>query len=129
MDSVNTLCELGIDANLLSNPTRSTALHMAANTGASAETIAALVQQCGIHPDGALMNGDTSALYLAASNGHAVTVRALLRMGASPHFAMPEQSFLRSQELILSHQQGNVETVLVNAQPGHYVVQYMRTLG
>ena len=42
----------------------------------------ALVDSCGVRVD-ALLNGDTTALYLAAQRGHAASVKALLSLGRS----------------------------------------------
>eukprot|EP00793_Prasinoderma_coloniale_P001469 PRCOL_00005244-RA len=39
----------------------------------------------------ALVQGDTTALYLASQRGHVEAVRELLRLGAAPDFAMPKR--------------------------------------
>eukprot|EP01035_Chromulina_nebulosa_P030241 gene30241-40186_t len=87
--AVAVLCRHYANANLLTTSTRSNALHVAAHSNASEETIAALVNDCGLDPNNGLMNGDTTALYLAAVHGYPETVRALLKYGANPSFAMP----------------------------------------
>ena len=85
--SVRALCQLGADRQALTS-TGSTPLHVAAHAGACNETIRALIEDCGCDPD-ALMNGDTTAVYLAAQFGYTHTLIALLSHGASHSFAMP----------------------------------------
>ena len=85
--SVRALCLLGADRHALTS-TGSTPLHVAAHAGASNETIRVLIEDCRCNPD-ALMNGDTTAVYLAAQFGYTHTLTALLKYGASHSFAMP----------------------------------------
>ena len=117
--AVTALCGLGADPKALTS-TGSTALHVAAHTGASAATVAALlsvcvcgachvptadyspphiphaslslVQACHSDPE-ALMNGDTTAVYLAAQHGHTETLQALLAGGARHSHAMPASDY------------------------------------
>ena len=84
---VRALCQLGADHQALTS-TGSTPLHVAAHAGACNETIRALIKDCQCDPD-ALMNGDTTAVYLAAQFGYTHTLTALLLYGASHSFAMP----------------------------------------
>jgi ankyrin len=89
--AVTTLCKHGASV-LAVTSTGSTPLHTAAHSGASRDTIAALIRDCGSDP-ATLMNGDTTALYLAAQFGHTETVRALMEYGADPGFAMPRTAY------------------------------------
>ena len=100
--AIAVLCKHYANTNLLTTSTRSNALHVAAHSNASEETIAALVNDCGLDPNNGLMNGDTTALYLAAVHGYPETVRALLKYGANPSFAMPRSSLISNREIAVA---------------------------
>ena len=117
---ISVLCKLGANIHLSSSSTKSNALHVAAHSNASAATISALVRECGIDPNKELMNGDTTALYLAASHGFTGTVRALLRNGAKPTFAMPTNRFAESRDVIQVNGKISDSFSTVNSQPGHH---------
>ena len=85
------LCKRNANVNLLTS-TGSNPLHTAAHTGVEVDTITALIKNCNADHR-ALMNGDTTALYLAAQFGHTQTVRALLSNGVDPSFAMPRTAY------------------------------------
>lgn len=70
---VRELCGRGADISAVTS-TGSTPIHTAAHVGAGASTINALVSVCGSNVD-ALMNGDTTPLYLAAQFGHTECVK------------------------------------------------------
>ena len=100
--TVVVLCKHYASTKLLTTSTNSNALHVAAHCNASEETVAALINNCGLDPNDGLMNGDTTALYLAAVHGHTEAVKALLKYGANPSFAMPRSPLISSREIELA---------------------------
>ena len=76
----------------------STPLHVAAQKNASTATIHALVIDCGADVD-ALLNNDTTPLYLAAQAGCLGAISGLLQAGADVHFAMPVTQYRGSLDL------------------------------
>ena len=87
-DVVATTCELGAD------PDAATALggrplHAAAQRDRAACAAALLAAPCGADAE-TLLNGDTTALYIAAQEGFAETVKALTAGGASTDAAVAE---------------------------------------
>ena len=116
--AVTVLCKHYANTKLLTTSTSSNALHVAAHSNASEETIAALVNNCGLDPNNGLMNGDTTALYLAAVHGYAETVKALLKYGANPSFAMPRSSLITNREIAVSSARGQSFGSSINSQEG-----------
>jgi len=70
----------------------SSPLHTAAQKAASQETIFALVRDCGCFVD-ALLNDDTTPLYLAAQEGHVEALRGLILSNATVDFVMPHTAY------------------------------------
>jgi ankyrin repeat protein len=89
--TIPTLCQLGANTSAATS-TGTTPLHTAAQVGSNEQTVRALVIDCGIPVD-LLMNGDTTALYMASQHGHVHTVKALLALNASVNFAMPTTAY------------------------------------
>lgn len=88
---VSALCAAGADANARKT-TGGTPLHTAADCDQPRSVAALLAPPC--HADHTLlMNGDTSALYLASQRGFSVAAAALLDAGADPNFEMPNGVF------------------------------------
>ena len=71
--AVEALCLLGADPNAITS-TGGTSLHSAAHAGAGRAVVISLVTQCHANPD-ALLNEDTTPLYLAAQFGFSETIR------------------------------------------------------
>jgi hypothetical protein len=69
------------------------ALHTAADTNNTA-VVTALMKDCKADPN-ALLLGDSSPLYLAASRGFTAVCRALLDGGANANFAMPTGGYTK----------------------------------
>lgn len=67
-------------------------LHTAADTNQSVAVAALLAPVCGADPN-ALLNGDTTPLYLAAQRGLTGVVRALAAAGADLDYVMPRGKF------------------------------------
>jgi ankyrin repeat protein len=78
--TIPTLCQLGANTSAITS-TGSTPLHTAASSGASAETIRALIVDCDIDIN-LLMNQDTTALYMASQHGHLRTVKVRLNFNS-----------------------------------------------
>ena len=85
---IKSLCKAGADCLIQLLSTFATPLHLAAQKGASKETIFALTRFCACSVS-ALLNNDTTPLYLAAQEGHVEALSALLLEGADPNYAMP----------------------------------------
>jgi ankyrin repeat protein len=106
--SLSLLCAHGANSNLLTS-TGSTALHSFAHGGADTidevtakNVINSLVNDCKIDIN-VLMNGDSTALYLAAQHGKNSILKALLRHGADVNFAMPFTTYKGGQQLVNSN--------------------------
>lgn len=84
---VRLLCAAGADANA-PKTTGGTPLHTAADCDQPLVVGALLDAPCAGDAS-RLLNGDTSALYLAAQRGFTRTVEALIDGGADPNFVMP----------------------------------------
>ena len=110
---IQALCDAGADGSLLSESTGGTPLHTAADSNSSAAIGPLLAPRldkgtkggegtsaggCGCDPE-ALMNGDTSALYLAAQHGFTSVVRELLEYGAEPTPVMAHGSYKGERHL------------------------------
>lgn len=80
------LCQHGANSSAIT-AVGGTALHTAAQVGMD-RSVSPLIRACAVPPD-ALLQGDTTALYLAAQHGHVATVRALLAEGVDSRFSMP----------------------------------------
>ena len=93
--TITALCTLGIDADIRT-ALGGNALHTAAQVGASVSVEKLVQKPCSLDVD-ALMNGDTTALYIASQHGHQDTVRALLAAGAVVDYAMPRSAYRGSR--------------------------------
>ena len=85
------LCAVGADPNARKT-TGGTPLHSAADADQAAAVTALVSATCNASTT-TLLNGDTSALYLAAQRGYVNTSAALLDAGADVNFVMPRGSF------------------------------------
>eukprot|EP00966_Prymnesium_polylepis_P284074 6562449-Prymnesium_polylepis.1 len=85
---IEALCAAGADANA-PKTTGGTPLHTAADCNQPRAISALLAAGCGARPS-ALLNKDTSPLYLAAQRGFVEACAALLDGGADVNFAMPQ---------------------------------------
>lgn len=111
------LCELGANVDLLTS-NNSTALHVAAHSNASGETILALIKNCRIDSN-SLMNQDTTALYLAAQFGYTDTVIALIENGADHSFAMPYSPYTGGTQTLVTYSKIGREHIYINSEPGN----------
>mmetsp|Transcript_12224 Transcript_12224/g.19909 ORF Transcript_12224/g.19909 Transcript_12224/m.19909 type:complete len:680 (-) Transcript_12224:66-2105(-) len=84
-DIIRILCSRGANVSATTS-VGGTALHTAAQVD-MARSVAPLVNKCSLSPD-ELMLADTTALYIAAQQGHDATVRALLSVGADMYYSM-----------------------------------------
>ena len=85
LEVMTELCRAGADVEA-EKVTGGTALHTAADSNMT-EAVTVLVEQCGAEIN-KLLNGDTTALYLAAQRGHTEVVVELLRLGAEVNYVM-----------------------------------------
>jgi ankyrin repeat protein len=115
---ISILCEYGADP-MLRTSTGGTPLHVHAAVGGktTAETVDALIQ-CGADLM-ALLNDDTTAIYLAAQNGHADTVEALIQRGADATFAMPFTAYHGKHHLTTSASFGAFMDIGINSEAGN----------
>lgn len=93
-----------------------TPLHVAAQKNASAATVTALVTECGADVD-ALLNNDTTPLYLAAQGGCLGAISCLINNGADVNFMMPVTEYRGSLELTLSAADAGAGSI--NAEAGN----------
>lgn len=94
--AIASLCKLGADENMTTS-IGSTALHVAAAANAFL-SIEPLVTICHVDPN-AIMNNDTTALYLSALNGFTKFAEVLLRVGANVSYHMPFWTNSKSKAL------------------------------
>lgn len=123
---------LGADSDTSREPVRnfgnsrtsigSTALHTAAQNNASRDTVLNLVTFCLCDVD-ALLNGDTTALYLAAQEGHVESIRGLLVANATVDFTMPESFYKGAKHVVqLGSSKGDINAIdemTVNTEAGN----------
>lgn len=126
--SISLLCAHGANSNLVTT-TGSTALHSFAHGGSDTidedkakNVVNSIVNDCKLDVN-VLMNGDTTALYLAAQHGKTSILKALLYYGADVNFAMPSTVYKGGQHLIngksslSSYLQSN--SFLINSEVGN----------
>ncbi|CAM9461812.1 unnamed protein product, partial [Ectocarpus fasciculatus] len=112
--AIEALCKSGADASLTTS-LGSTALHVAAATNAHL-SIAPLLSACEIEPN-ALMNNDTTALYLAALHGYTAFVMELLKHGANASYHMPTSTQTDFKQL--SSNRLDEATIELNSEPAN----------
>lgn len=79
----------------------------------ASKIVAALVDDCNSSIN-SLLNNDTTPLYLAAQDGHAGMVEALILHGANPSFAMPVTSYK-------GHNHSNQSLPSMSTYPSHAI--------
>jgi ankyrin repeat protein len=113
---IQALCARGADIHATTT-TGGTPLHIAAQSGA-AGSVQPLLAACGANPN-ALMNGDTTALYLASLHGHDAFVTEMIKHGADVSFAMPRLLSAFSSDMATRSPLAESTYTAINSQPGN----------